>query len=160
MIDEVPWARLHHAYGPATDVPGQLRALRSADSEVRADALGSLRHNVHHQGTRWQASAATVRILISIADDPTTSASLTLAHLPTTDPRVDEHLRRKISSPYDGTALTAAVALAYRLGPDLPPATLTVLIEATDRELPDGVLGRRRALRGFVFLALQRLGLG
>lgn len=26
-LDEVDWGSLHHAYGPATDVPGLLRAL-------------------------------------------------------------------------------------------------------------------------------------
>ncbi|MEV1147390.1 hypothetical protein [Micromonospora sp. NPDC049799] len=28
-LDDLPWESLHHAYGPAVDVPDQLRALRS-----------------------------------------------------------------------------------------------------------------------------------
>ncbi|GAA5184293.1 hypothetical protein GCM10023322_25470 [Rugosimonospora acidiphila] len=69
-LDRVPWERLHHAYGPATDVPAQLRALRSQDPGTRAQALGQLFGNVYHQGTRWQASAYAVPFLVGLIDDP------------------------------------------------------------------------------------------
>jgi hypothetical protein len=67
-LDEVPWAALHHAYGPADDVPGDLRALRSPDPAIRHGAHASLRGSVYHQGTRWQASAYTVPFLIALVD--------------------------------------------------------------------------------------------
>src|SRR5262245_25854783 len=41
-LDAVPWNRLHHAYGVATDVPGHLRSLRSADPDVRQNACAAL----------------------------------------------------------------------------------------------------------------------
>jgi hypothetical protein len=41
-LDHVDWGSLHHACGPATDVPGQIRALASADVKVRGDALYEL----------------------------------------------------------------------------------------------------------------------
>jgi hypothetical protein len=71
-LDEVPWAALHHAYGPADDVPGDLRALRSPDPAIRHGAHASLRGSIYHQGTRWQASAYTVPFLIALVDDPAT----------------------------------------------------------------------------------------
>ncbi|MFD0591832.1 hypothetical protein ACFQZ4_04065 [Catellatospora coxensis] len=71
-VDAVAWHRLHHAYGPATDVPDQLRALRSRDEDRRADALACLSGNVYHQGTRWQASHAVVPFLVALVDDPET----------------------------------------------------------------------------------------
>jgi hypothetical protein len=49
-LDRVNWARLNHAYGSAADVPGHIRALRSADASQRADALWQLYGNIFHQG--------------------------------------------------------------------------------------------------------------
>ena len=37
-LDHVPWERLEHAYGPASDVPAQIRALASPDPGVRDQA--------------------------------------------------------------------------------------------------------------------------
>lgn len=72
-IDGVPWERLHHAYGPAVDVPGQLRALRSPEAQVRAHAQRKLRGNVYHQGTRWQASCHVVPFLVALVADAGTA---------------------------------------------------------------------------------------
>ena len=71
-IDSVPWERLHHAYGPAVDVPGQLQALRSPDEQVRARAHRQLRSNIYHQGTRWQASCHAVAFLVALVADGST----------------------------------------------------------------------------------------
>ncbi|GAA3961373.1 hypothetical protein GCM10023085_49760 [Actinomadura viridis] len=71
-LETVDWADLHHAYGPATDVPGQLAALLSADAEERYEAHQQLRGNVYHQGTRWQASRHVVPFLTELVDDPAT----------------------------------------------------------------------------------------
>ena len=73
-IDDIDWSRLFHAYGRATDVPGQLRALRSDDAEARGRSHYQLRGNVYHQGTRWQGSYAVIPFLIALADDPSTPA--------------------------------------------------------------------------------------
>lgn len=73
-IDDIDWSRLFHAYGRATDVPGQLRALCSDDADVRGRAHYQLRGNVYHQGTRWQGSYAVVPFLVALADDPSTPA--------------------------------------------------------------------------------------
>lgn len=59
-LDMIDWADLTHAYGRATDVPDQIRALRSADPGIRDKALHSLYGNIFHQGTRFEASAYAV----------------------------------------------------------------------------------------------------
>ncbi|MGW2746607.1 hypothetical protein [Streptomyces sp. NPDC001450] len=37
-LDRVAWPELGHAYGPADDVPGLLRAMTGADEEAAAEA--------------------------------------------------------------------------------------------------------------------------
>jgi len=79
-LDAVPWHQLHHAYGPAVDVPGLLRALvapeqaadklqqaaKRASRSVREQAIWTLWGNVFHQGTVWQASPHVVPFLVEI----------------------------------------------------------------------------------------------
>lgn len=87
-IDAMPWSQLHHAYGPATDVPLLLKALMlpeevSDDVAKQAEMAGhtvfehvtwTLWGNVFHQGTVWQVTATTVpffvEILLNGPDDP------------------------------------------------------------------------------------------
>jgi HEAT repeat protein len=71
-LDRVAWGRLRHAYGPARDVPDQLRALRSPDPEQRKRAMWSLYGNIFHQGTRYEASAPAVPFLLELLADPAT----------------------------------------------------------------------------------------
>ncbi|RKR92266.1 hypothetical protein BDK92_6704 [Micromonospora pisi] len=291
-ISAVAWERLYHAYGPATDVPGQLLALRSVDAAERSQALGRLFGNVYHQGTRWQASHAVVPFLVALIADqetpdragvlrlltaiavgdrrdddlpfdphqafartddlgdieididitellrrfyseealtdeemdlvnaaavrwevdsydsaarfhdtvagwvsdpddevaalaaaavvwfpptvatvsalvavpeqrtqPRASANLALAHLPSGDAGVAQRLRQLLQSNHGVVATTAAVALAYREAASLPDAALTILIDSAARDRLQDVTGWHRALRGFVMMALQRLGL-
>jgi hypothetical protein len=89
------------------------------------------------------------------------SANLTLAHLSAGDPRIDRRLEALLAAPDEQVALTAAIALAYRHGAATPEPALTMLALAADhdRPLPADVPGwDRRALRGFVALALTRIG--
>jgi len=65
-LDRVDWARLGHAYGPAVDVPDQIRALRSPEADVRRKARGKLYGNIFHQGTRYEATAYAVPFLLEI----------------------------------------------------------------------------------------------
>src|SRR5689334_18317681 len=37
-LGDLPWASVHHAYGPADDAPDQLRALHSRDEAIRGRA--------------------------------------------------------------------------------------------------------------------------
>jgi hypothetical protein len=73
-LDEVDWASLTHAYGPAADVPDQLRALASADAGTREHALRELYGNIFHQGTRYEASSEAVPFLVELAGSPDVAA--------------------------------------------------------------------------------------
>ena len=49
-LDDVAWHSVDHAYGPALDTPGHLRALLSDDPEVVAGAIGDLDRTIHEEG--------------------------------------------------------------------------------------------------------------
>jgi hypothetical protein len=83
------------------------------------------------------------------------SANLTLAYLPES-PAVDKHLTSLLDDGPLDIRMTAAVALAFRLGSDLPPAALDLLV---DEKPPPAPPGWDRSMRGFVTLALRRVGL-
>jgi hypothetical protein len=51
-LEEIDWAGLRHAYGPAGDVPGLLRALASGSPAERSHAVQKLYGNIFHQGSR------------------------------------------------------------------------------------------------------------
>ena len=66
-VDAVDWPSLDHAYGPATDTAGHLRAALAGD----AAAIGELDMSLYHQGgCVYPAAAAAVPILIDLACDP------------------------------------------------------------------------------------------
>lgn len=69
-LESVPWDRLNHAYGPAGDVPGTLRALAGDDAEGRGQAIYELYGNIFHQGTRYEATPHAIPFLFELAGDP------------------------------------------------------------------------------------------
>lgn len=83
------------------------------------------------------------------------SANLTLGYL-TGYPAVDTHLTAALESSAREVRMTAAVALAFRLGSDLPGPALDLLV---DEAPPPAPPGWDRSMRGFVTLALRRVGL-
>src|SRR5262245_9963590 len=68
-LDSVQWGRLTHAYGTAEDVPELIRGLRSADADVRRNALHELYGNIYHQGKRYEASPYAVPFLLELVND-------------------------------------------------------------------------------------------
>ncbi|MBT2365359.1 PBS lyase [Streptomyces sp. ISL-10] len=70
-IDEVDWASLAHAYGPADDVPELLRGLASADPDEREHALDAMYGAVHHQGDVYDSTLACIPFLMELVADPT-----------------------------------------------------------------------------------------
>ncbi len=66
-IAAVPWGTLQHAYGRATDVPGQLNALVIGDDAARDEAWWNLWGNIHHQGTVYEATLPATPVLLGIA---------------------------------------------------------------------------------------------
>ncbi|WP_406464530.1 PBS lyase [Streptomyces sp. NBC_00111] len=69
-IDEVGWASMKHAYGPADDVPGLLYGLASADPAERETALDGMYGAVHHQGNVYACTLACIPFLFELAADP------------------------------------------------------------------------------------------
>lgn len=67
-LRSVDWARYHHAYGPADDVPELLLAIANADRDIEAfsNATSALWGNVFHQGTRWGVTSKTVPFFIEL----------------------------------------------------------------------------------------------
>ncbi|MFJ3217981.1 HEAT repeat domain-containing protein [Kitasatospora sp. NPDC086801] len=65
-LDAHPWASVSHAYGPADDLPGLLRAL-TAGGEQADEALAELYSCILHQGSVYTASADAVPYLARIA---------------------------------------------------------------------------------------------
>jgi hypothetical protein len=105
-LDEIDWAGLCHAYGPAGDVPGLLRALVSESPAERRHALHELYGNIFHQGSRYEATARAVPFLVRLALDPRT-------------PRRDEivHLLVALAIGYDEAYLPTGVDIAgWRAG--------------------------------------------
>ncbi|CAI7642420.1 unnamed protein product [Penicillium manginii] len=74
LLDSVNWASLHHAYGEATDVPDNLRALLSPKTSDRSNAYEALSSNIFHQATRYEATAYAVPYLLKILENPATPA--------------------------------------------------------------------------------------
>jgi hypothetical protein len=65
-LDDVPWADLRHAYGPATDTPGLLARL--AEGDVDDDTWEKLYSSIAHQGTVYSASARCAPFLIALTE--------------------------------------------------------------------------------------------
>ncbi|MEV5340492.1 hypothetical protein AB0K93_18765 [Streptomyces sp. NPDC052676] len=65
--DGVDWAALTHADGPARDVPGLLRAMKSRDADVRGRALHELDSLLCRHGDVYPATAPAVPHLARLA---------------------------------------------------------------------------------------------
>jgi hypothetical protein len=66
-VSAVEWGGVYHAYGRASDVPGQLVAVIGGDDETREEAWWNLWGNIHHQGTSYEATVPAVPILLGLA---------------------------------------------------------------------------------------------
>jgi hypothetical protein len=80
-LHQVDWARISHAYGAATDIPDQLRALRAADPHTRVAACQQLRHTIVHQASRYEATAYSVPFRVDLLADAGTDQRPDLAGL-------------------------------------------------------------------------------
>ncbi|MEU4083186.1 HEAT repeat domain-containing protein [Streptomyces aureus] len=71
-LDVIDWSSMNHAYGPADEIPGWLRAMASMDRSVRDGALSDFYGAVHHQGDVYVCTTASLPFLYALADDPVT----------------------------------------------------------------------------------------
>jgi HEAT repeat protein len=120
--------------------------LMDGDAEVGAHAAELL--------AWFPADDATVAALLEPPQATVrASANLTLAHLGP-DSTVDAALTQQLGSDVIEIRRTAAIALAYRLGGQLPEAAVDVLTGPSSPRT--AVPGWNRALDGFVSLAVRR----
>jgi|GEM_PF-1874592 len=68
-LDAINWSELHHAYGSAADVPGQIRSLTSSDTAVFDHAIWAMFGNIYHQGSRWEASPYAIPFLCELVNN-------------------------------------------------------------------------------------------
>ncbi|MBV1852890.1 hypothetical protein [Catellatospora tritici] len=150
----VRWAADSY-FSAAAFVPAIVGWVSDPDDQVAANAAAL---------TAWfEPTAVTVSALISVPErraQPRASANLALAHSPSTEAQVDRRLRALVGSGTEVVAVTAAVASAYREGESMSGEALSILVDASSRDDLEAIVGWDRAPRGFVMLALQRLGLG
>lgn len=71
-LASVDWASLHHAYGPADEVPGWLRDMASPDPDTRRAAFSDFYNKALHQGSVYSSTRASLPFLFAMADDPVT----------------------------------------------------------------------------------------
>ncbi|MEV1004899.1 hypothetical protein [Nonomuraea sp. NPDC050202] len=69
---DIDWSSMEHAYGSAGEVPELLLALRSADGRERHRALERFYNAVHHQGSVYPCTTASLPFLFELAGDPAT----------------------------------------------------------------------------------------
>ncbi|MBF9133849.1 PBS lyase [Plantactinospora sp. S1510] len=69
-LDEIDWASMNHAYGPAVEVPELLRGLVSDDPAIRETALDGMDGAVHHQGDVYECTLACIPYLFEAATRP------------------------------------------------------------------------------------------
>lgn len=67
-LEDVPWAKLRHAQGPADDVPDLIRDLASAQNEPRARAQYDLYATLWSHGTVCEATPAAIPFLIALLE--------------------------------------------------------------------------------------------
>ncbi|GAA1461409.1 hypothetical protein NE857_14175 [Nocardiopsis exhalans] len=70
ILRTTDWSRTFHAYGPGTDAPKHLAALRSGQDSKVADALGYLYSAILHQGTVYPATPPAVLHVAGLLSDP------------------------------------------------------------------------------------------
>ena len=77
-MTSIDWASLHHAYGPATDIPDLLSRAQSAPAsdDYQAEPWFSLWSALYHQDDIYPASYAAVPELIRIAEGRSDSGAI------------------------------------------------------------------------------------
>jgi hypothetical protein len=80
-LNAVTWSQYHHAYGPADDVPGLLRALLSDDPARRETAKWELYGNLWHQGAVYEATQHAVPFLVELLSVEGTDKEFLITYL-------------------------------------------------------------------------------
>jgi hypothetical protein len=68
-LESTDWARLHHAYGRATETPDHLHALLEGNRRARQEAMSHLWSAIIHQGTPWTATGPVALVVAGLLSD-------------------------------------------------------------------------------------------
>ncbi|MGW2846127.1 HEAT repeat domain-containing protein [Streptomyces sp. NPDC001108] len=150
-IDEVDWASMEHAYGPADDVPALLRGLASADPARRETALDGMYGAVHHQGDVYACTLASIPFLFELVVDPGVQDRGGIVELLTSiggidldeDDEIDEdEIEGAANYAMAATAVTAGAGVFFELMSDEDPGVRlnAPLALAALHDHPDRVL--------------------
>jgi hypothetical protein len=69
-MDEIDWASMRHAYGPAAEMPEVLRGLVAEKKRVRAWAQDCMWGGIHHQGDVYECTLRAVPFLLEAVATP------------------------------------------------------------------------------------------
>jgi hypothetical protein len=69
-MDEIDWASMHHAYGPAAEMPEVIRGLVAEKKKVRSWAQDCMWGGIHHQGDVYECTLRAVPFLLEAAAAP------------------------------------------------------------------------------------------
>lgn len=95
LYDRVPWGRFRHAFGPGSDVPGNLERCRRADADDVEWALGRL-WKLRHQGETSAPASLAVPFLLRIAADSSVHLRSDLLFLVACVARADHTYAREV----------------------------------------------------------------
>ncbi|WP_436522344.1 hypothetical protein [Actinoplanes sp. HUAS TT8] len=130
-LDDIDWASMEHAYGPAEEVPDLIRGLIDPDPAVREESLDEMYGAVHHQGDVYECTVAAVPFLLEALLDPHRPGRGDIAGLLTSI--AEQHPADPLVHRAHALVLAAAPALAGLAGdPDpelraaLPPLLVVV----------------------------------
>ncbi|MFG1808777.1 hypothetical protein [Streptomyces sp. NPDC049040] len=117
-LDRVDWHALTHAYGPADNVPGNIRALYWGGEEAAEEAMGELWSTIRHQNPAFTASAPAVPFLVHALVHVGARRADLLMLLAT----LADHYPEDVHSPYwTGSPVEATCAEVCRELPQLLP---------------------------------------
>ncbi|WP_149181795.1 PBS lyase [Streptomyces sp. TRM49041] len=149
-IDEVDWASLGHAYGPADDVPELLLGLASGDPAEREAALDGIYGAVHHQGDVYDSTLACIPFLLELVASPEVQdrgcVVELLASIGGIDLSGDDELQEldPEDEEFEDAANYAMAAAAVAAGADV----FLALVGDADREVRLAVPGALASLHG------------
>jgi len=135
-LDSIPWDKIHHAYGAATDVPQLLRALLSRVGAKREKALRELYGNLWHQHTIYEATSYAVPFLVALLDAPETphkaEIAIYLANLFLAQTGESEHMEATRRTVESGAATYLRLLTSKNDGDQIAAAYLLGLIRQWD----------------------------
>lgn len=137
-LEPIAWTDVHHAYGPAADVPKLLHYLVSPNQKVRSSAIDKLHENIWHQGTVYEATPSAVPFLLELLDAAGTPSRPSIANKLALIPRGRSY--QEVHAPSKKKAVERSVSMDRDRVPAVP---VRMLRSGARRGAGVGVVPRR-----------------